>query len=142
METRSKGIELGRVIRQAREAKDLSTRKLAEAIGTTHSYIFKLEAGWFQTISPENIQALAKVLDLDPQDLFALAGYQVPEGLPTLVPYMRTKYGEELPDEALRELQSYFDYLRAKFGHSGRPIGNEDEEDDAESPRAVHGGRL
>src|SRR5487761_1170644 len=99
METRERGAKLGRVIREARESKGLSTRKLAEAIGTTHSYIHKVEAGWFQTISPENIQALARELDLDPQDLFALAGYRVPEGLPTLVPYMRTKYDEDEEDD-------------------------------------------
>ena len=135
METRSRGAQLGATVRKAREAKALSTRKLAEAIGTTHSYIHKLEAGWFQSISPENVQALATALELDPQDLFALAGYRVPDGLPTLMPYMRTKYGEDLPDEALQELSSYFDYLRNKYGDAGRPMGAEDE-DDAESPRA------
>ena len=143
METRTRGATLGRVIRAAREAKGLSTRKLAEEIGTTHSYIHKLEAGWFQSISPENIQALSRALDLDPQDLFTLAGYKVPEGLPTLVPYMRTKYGEDLPDEAFQELQSYFNYLRAKYGSgAARPMGSEDEDDDAEAPRASHGGRT
>jgi transcriptional regulator with XRE-family HTH domain len=141
METRDKGAKLGQVIRQAREAKGLSTRKLAEAIGTTHSYIHKLEAGWFGSISPENIQSLAKALEVDPQDLFALAGYKVPEGLPTLVPYMRTKYGEDLPDEAIEELQSYFGYLRAKYGSGGgRPIGDEDE-DNPDEARASHGGQ-
>lgn len=140
METRDKGSELARVVREARAAKGLSTRKLAEEIGTTHSYIHKLEAGWFHSISPDNIQALSRALGLDPQDLFALSGYKVPEGLPTLVPYMRTKYGDELPDEALHELQGYVDYLRSKYGHGpNRPMGNEDEEDD--EPQAVRGGR-
>lgn len=138
METRSRSTKLGGTIREAREAKGLSTHKLAEAIGTTHSYIHKLEAGWFQTISPENIQALSKALDLDPQDLFALAGYRVPEGLPTLVPYMRTKYGEDLPEEAFQELSSYFDYLQNKYGgEPGRPVGDEDEQD-VEQPTVPH----
>jgi hypothetical protein len=100
-----------------------------------------LEAGWFQSISPENVQALAIALELDPQDLFALAGYRVPDGLPTLMPYMRTKYGEDLPDQALQELSSYFDYLRNKYGDPGRPVGAEDE-DDPESPRASDRRRL
>lgn len=141
METRQKGSQLGQAVRQAREAKGLSTRKLAEAIGTTHSYIHKLEAGWFGSISPENIQALARALDIDAQDLFALAGYKVPEGLPTLVPYMRTKYGEDLPEEAISELQNYFGYLRAKYGTGdmSRPLGDEDE-DDVEDARASDGG--
>jgi transcriptional regulator with XRE-family HTH domain len=115
METRSRGIKLGAVVRKAREANGLSTRQLGAAIGTTHSYIHKLEAGWFQTISPENVQALARALDLDRQDLFALAGYRVPEGLPNLGPYLRTKYGEALPDEAIAEITSFFDYTRDKY---------------------------
>jgi transcriptional regulator with XRE-family HTH domain len=143
METRDKGAKLGEAVRQAREAKGLSTRGLAEAIGTTHSYIHKLEAGWFGSISPENIQALARALDIDAQDLFALAGYKVPDGLPTLVPYMRTKYGEDLPEAGIAELQSYFGYLRTKYGTSGasRPLGDEDEDDDVEDVRASHGGQ-
>ena len=127
METQEKGRPLGRVVHDAREVKGLSTRKLAEEIGTTHSYIHKLEAGWFHSISPDHINALALVLDLDPQDLFTLAGYQVPEGLPTLVPYMRTKYGEELPDAAITEMSSFFDYLRTKYGEAG-PIDDEGED--------------
>ena len=143
METRTRGAKLGQVIRQAREAKGLSTRKLAEAIGTTHSYIHKLEAGWFQTISPEHVQALAGALELDPQDLFALAGYRVPEGLPTLVPYMRTKYGKDLPEEAFQELRGYFDYLTSKYHDEvRRPVGDEDEEDDDEQPRTSNGRRA
>jgi hypothetical protein len=93
-----------------------------------------MEAGQFRTISPANIQALARALDIDAQDLFALAGYRVPEGLPTLVPYMRTKYGGDLPDEGLRELSSYLDYLRSKYGgDTARPVGDEDEDDGEEA---------
>jgi hypothetical protein len=58
---------------------------------------------------------LASALDLDRQDLFALAGYRVPEGLPNLGPYLRTKYGEDLPDEAIAEITSFFDYTRDKY---------------------------
>jgi transcriptional regulator with XRE-family HTH domain len=128
MEIRTKGARLGRTIREAREAKGLSTRQLGAEIGTTHSYIHKLEAGWFQAISPENIQALAKALNLDSQDLFALAGYRVPDGLPTLIPYMRTKYGEELPDEAVQEMKGFFDYLRSKYGAEDGTIDDEADE--------------
>ncbi len=130
VERRIKNLPLGRSIRMAREAKRLSTNQLAEAIGSTHSYINKLEAGWFGAISPANVQALSRALDIDAQDLFTLAGYKVPEGLPTLVPYMRTKYSEDLPDEAVSELSQYFDYLRSKYGATHRPLGDEDEDDE------------
>jgi len=133
METQSRGIKLGAVVHEAREAKGLSTRQLGAAIGTTHSYIHKLEAGWFQSISAENVQALARVLDLDRQDLFALAGYRVPDGLPNLGPYLRTKYGEDLPDEAINEITSFFDWTKNKYRDS-------DAIDDETEP-ATDGGR-
>ncbi|MBV9661872.1 MAG: helix-turn-helix transcriptional regulator [Acidimicrobiales bacterium] len=114
METTRNESPLGRTIREAREAKGLSTRALGLRIGTTHSYIHKLEAGWFRTISPENIQALAAALDLDPQDLFALAGYRVPEGLPSFTGYLRTKYGEDLSDDAIARMSAYFEFERSQ----------------------------
>lgn len=131
-ETKLNNIKLGRSIHEARQAKGLSTRKLAAAIGTTHSYIHKLEAGWFHSISPEHINALALTLDLDPQDLFSLAGYQVPDGLPTLVAYMRTKYGEELPEPAITEMSIFFDHLRTKYGGTGAI------DDESEDPQEAH----
>ena len=46
MEPRTRGAKLGVLVQQAREKKGLSTRQLGAAIGTTHSYIHKLEAGF------------------------------------------------------------------------------------------------
>src|ERR1700722_1896434 len=135
MEPRTRGAKLGVLVQQAREKKGLSTRQLGAAIGTTHSYIHKLEAGWFQSISPENVQKLAQTLDLDSQDLFALAGYRIPEGLPNLVPYLRTKYGDDLPDEAIAEITSFFDYTKAKYGDGGGPVEDEIEDVDAGGPK-------
>ena len=84
----------------------------------------------FKASRPENINALATALDLDSQDLFALAGYRVPDGLPTLVPYMRTKYGDELPEAAIQEINGFYNYLRSKYDVDG-PIDDENEEPDA-----------
>ena len=109
-----KNIKLGTAIKQAREAKDISARELGRAIGTTHSYISKLEDGWFQSISPENLQALARALELDVRDLFTLAGYQVPEGLPTLPTYLRTRYGDQLDEAAIERMTAYFDFERSR----------------------------
>ena len=48
------------------------------------------------------------------EDLYALAGYKTPDELPTFRPYMRAKY--DLPPEAVRELESYFEFLRNQYG--------------------------
>ncbi len=127
----SSNSKLGVTVKAAREAKELSIRGLASTMGITPSYIHKLEAGVFGSISPEKIQALARALDLDPQDLFTVAGYQVPDGLPSFEPYLRTRYGDDLPEEAIQHMSEYFEYERAKYGEgSRRPIGDEDEADD------------
>jgi transcriptional regulator with XRE-family HTH domain len=134
METTHKQNALGTTVHEAREAKGLSTRGLAEIIGTTHSYIHKLEAGWFRTISPENIQALATALDLDPQDLFALAGYRVPDGLPSFGGYLRTKYGEDLTEEAIQRMTAYFEFECSRQGATDSQPSNRRDLNDGRRP--------
>lgn len=121
-----RGTQLGKAIRAARMDRGLSIRKLAEAAGVTHSYVAKLEAGRFQSISPDHLSALARVLDVPPADLYALGGYKLPEALPTFAPYLRTRYREELPEQAIDQLNEYFELLRAKYADSD---GLDDEAD-------------
>jgi hypothetical protein len=42
-----------------------------------------------------------------------LAGYLMPEGLPELRPYLRTKYG--LSDRAAEQIDEYFQALRPQW---------------------------
>jgi transcriptional regulator with XRE-family HTH domain len=128
MEANQQMQELGRVLRRARQTKGLSTRGVAEPAGVTHSFIAKLEAGKFRTVSSVHLGALARVLDLPAEDLFALAGYKVPESLPTFGPYLRARYGEELPAHAMDSLSELFEALREKYAG---PDQVNDEEDDA-----------
>jgi hypothetical protein len=71
-----------------------------------------MEAGE-QRSTPETLQKLAVVLDLDEADLFALAGYRLPERLPTFPAYLRAKY--QMPEEAAQQLNEYFTYLADKY---------------------------
>ena len=114
MEPHARGQRLGEAVRRAREERGLSIRKLADRTGVTHSFIAKLEAGRFQTVSPDNLTALARALEIAPEDLFTLSGYTVPERLPTFGPYLRTRYGE-LPEQAIDQLNEYFELLRGKY---------------------------
>ncbi len=115
MEPTRRSKQLGRTVTEAREAKELSLRGLAEKVGMTHSFMARLEAGRFQTVSPDNLRAIANALDVPVEDLFTLSGYKVPESLPTFEPYLRTRYGEELPDQAIEQLNEYFEMLRDKY---------------------------
>lgn len=107
--------ELGRVIREARERQGLSARKLEIRSGLNHSFISKLEAGRYDTVSADSLTALAGALAIPLEDLYSLAGFQFPAALPSFGPYLRTRYGEELPAGALAELSELFDSLRHRY---------------------------
>lgn len=111
--TEADGVRLGQVIRQAREDLGLSIRQAAGALHVHHSFIARLESGDYQTAKPAVLQRLSRVLELDERDLFALAGLDAPEGLPTFTPYLRAKY--EISDEAAQALQEYFTFVTEKY---------------------------
>ncbi len=124
---------LGELVRKAREAAGLSARKLEELSGLDHSFISKLEKSTYQSISPDTLMTLSDSLGIPAADLFALAGFQVPSSLPSFGPYLRARYGEELPEGARAALTELFDTLSQHYGGS-------DEVDD-ESPAPIRSGR-
>ena len=82
--------------------------------------IMRLERGEFGRPDPEKLQRIARALDLDARDLFALAGYVPSDGLPNFGPYLEAKYGDELSASARKELERHFERLRKKRGQGGR----------------------
>ena len=106
-------IKLGEYIRAQREAIGVSQRHLAGRIGVHHSYLARLEAGDYAQPAPAVLHRLAEALDLEPEDLFALAGHTVPHELPSFAPYLRAKY--DISDQATRELTDYFRYMAERY---------------------------
>jgi transcriptional regulator with XRE-family HTH domain len=131
METTKDMNGLIELVKQAREAKGLSIRKLADIAGLHHSFLSKLEAGAYEHVSAESLMALASALELPPADLFSLAGYRLPESLPSFGPYLRTRYGQELSPADLSALTHLFDALRA------RGDGADEVDDEAGDHQAV-----
>ncbi len=121
----SNAQQLGNYIRQQREAKGLSLRALSRASGVPLVTLSQLEHGHYAQPRPDKLIALARALEIEVEDLYALVGYLVPEGLPTVGVYFRTKYG--LPAEAIPELEAYVQSLTAKYDHpkhkKEEPIG-------------------
>lgn len=64
----------GEFLREARKAKKLSQRKLAALIDVNFTYLSKIENNEMPAPSEEKIQLLAEHLELDSDELFALAG--------------------------------------------------------------------
>ncbi len=75
------------------------------------------------------------MLEVPAADLYALGGYKLPEALPTFGPYLRTRYREELPEQAIDQLNEYFELLRAKYADSDAP-GDEAHD----KPAGIRGG--
>jgi len=105
--------KLGDFIRTEREAAGRSLSQLAEAVGVQKSTILRMEHGAIESPSPLTLQQIAEVLGADFEDLFALAGYGTPDGLPAAGPYLRRKYGA-MPEEALAEAEAFFAEWEAK----------------------------
>ena len=107
------GVKLGEYIKAQREALSVSQRQLAGRIGIHHSYLARLEAGDYAQPAPAILHRIAEALDLEPEDLFALAGHTVPHELPSFAPYLRAKY--DISDQAARELTDYFRYMAERY---------------------------
>jgi transcriptional regulator with XRE-family HTH domain len=119
--------QLGRMIQQAREARGLSLRAVSKDVPKTDAaYLLRLERGEYPQPSPQVLQGLSRVLEIPLADLYALADYTEATDLPAFAPYLRAK--TDLPDEAISELQNYYQMLERKFGVGTRQKGGRDDE--------------
>lgn len=91
---------LGDILRSARNEAGLSVRDLAAQVGVHFTHIGQLESGK-RNPSPENLQRIAKVLNLDADELLAKIG------LPPPRMYFRRKFGvsEEEADVLARLIE-------------------------------------
>ena len=114
MTTEGNNQKLGDYIKTRRLARELDIPTAAELAELNGSYWRKLEAGKYFTPAPRFLQAISRVLGCPLEDLYSLAGYTPIEALPTLSPYLRTKY-PGLPPEAVADLQKWFELQRAYY---------------------------
>lgn len=111
--------ELAAFIRRTREQSGLSQAGLARTAGIPRTTLIHIETGELGTPDPAKLQRIARALDIDAEDLFALADYASPSKLPTFGPYLRARWGDELPPEARERLVEYFEMLRQRYGEDG-----------------------
>lgn len=120
---------LGTMLRDARERLGLSAREVSDRSGMADSNVLRLEQGAIANPRPETLKSLADVLALDLADIYATAGYVQPAGLPSITPYLRSRYAD-LPISAQREIADSFAEIAAKHGYS--PDGPRPGEDEHE----------
>lgn len=119
--------EFSSFIRARRHELGISLGQLEARTGLHNSRISRWERGIEMPDRPERLVALAAGLEVPTADLYALAGVDIPDELPTLRPYLRSKYGGALPDEALAEIARYSDQIASRYGVSTGPAPGEDE---------------
>jgi len=105
----------GALIRRRRQELGLSTHDLGRLIGTRNSTIMRIEQGAFAAPRPDKLAHIAEALRLSLADVYAHAGYVVPNELPNFHAYLPAKY-RYLPQEAILQLSTLFDALVTKHG--------------------------
>jgi transcriptional regulator with XRE-family HTH domain len=106
---------LGALLRQKRQELGYSMTQLAHAAGVPDSTVLRFERGEFAAPRPDKLARFASLLGIGLADLYAKAGYLVPDELPSFDFYLSAKY-PDLPDEATTELVHRFDQLMADHG--------------------------
>lgn len=111
---------LGKLIARERVRQGLSLETLGNAAGGNRSTIMRLERGSFTHPNPEKLQRIARALDLNVADLFALAGYMPSDTLPSLDPYLEAVFGDELSATDRKELGRDIERRRERRQRRGR----------------------
>ncbi|MCL4367880.1 MAG: helix-turn-helix domain-containing protein [Actinobacteria bacterium] len=118
---------LGQMLKARRAELSLSSHRLAELADIDQATVVRLEAGSIAAPRPDKLSRIAKVLALSGADIFALADYTVPQDLPTLKPYLRSKY-RDMPSEDVEKIEAYVARLAKKHGlQVSEPAPGEDE---------------
>jgi transcriptional regulator with XRE-family HTH domain len=118
---------LGKVLTDRREALKWSRKKLAKLIGLPDVTILRIERGEIAAPRAAHLSAIAEGLGLKAADLFAMADYTTPTDLPSIKPYLRTKY-RNLPAEDIEAIEKYAARLARKHGIAlDGPAPGEDE---------------
>lgn len=111
----------------------MTGRELARQIGTDTAYLVRLERGEYRSPRPDILANVATALDVPMSDLYAIAGYIAPTELPSLTPYLRTKY-RQLSDDALDSVDAYLQHIADNEGVNLN--GPAPEEDEPHPPRS------
>lgn len=67
-------IRFGAFMRQKREEKEIGLREMAKIIGVSPTYVSKVERDEFPPPAEDKVRKIAEILDIDVDELLALAG--------------------------------------------------------------------
>lgn len=116
---------LAALLRDKRETLNLSASEVARRAGVTTGTVTRIELGQIPSPKADSLRAIAEVLQIPRADVFAVAGWVPGKELPTLRPYLRSKY-RGLSEADASKVESYIEGLQRQYGTHG-PASGEDE---------------
>lgn len=122
--------QLSALLASKRAAAGLSAAEVARRAGVDVGTVWRIERGMIASPRAKTLQAIGEVLGIPAGDLFEVAPWVTREELPTIKPYLRTKY-RELPPDAVQEIEAQFAEIARRHGvsfdHNDGPLNGEDE---------------
>lgn len=110
---------LGAHITRLRYAQGMSRRETARQAGVDSTWLARLEQGVYTSPNLRAVGKVARVLGVDVEELYVVAGLSTGKGLPSFTPYLRAKY--DLPSDAVAQLEAHFQLLNEKYQAKGGP---------------------
>ncbi len=123
--TPSQRDELAELLINRRQAQGLSARAVARAADVDVHTVLSLEQGRIAQPKADTLRAIGGVLGIPATDLWVAVGWLPGAELPAFRPYLRSKY-QDLPEQAVTEMEAVFDRLARDYGLQG-PKDGEDE---------------
>jgi transcriptional regulator with XRE-family HTH domain len=121
---------LATLLASKRGAAGLSPGEVARRAGIDKGTIWRIERAKIASPKARTLQAIGEVLSIPSSELFEIAPWVTPDELPTIRPYLRTKY-RQLPPEAMQEIEAHFADLakryNIRFDTNDGPQDGEDE---------------
>lgn len=117
--------QLAALLRQTRLKLGLSASEVARRAGVTTGTVTRIELGQIASPKADSLTAIAEVLDLPKADIFTVAGWVPGHELPTLRPYLRSKY-QALSEADAGKVEAYIEQIGQQYGSHG-PANREDE---------------
>ena len=114
--SRDESTPLGKFIVAQREKQGISLKELSRRSGVDPASVSHIERGTTSNPPVATLRGLAKGLGIPVAEVYAKAGVTKPSDLPAIEPYLRTKYGRELPAAARAEVAASFAAIARKYG--------------------------
>lgn len=106
--------KIGRYLKYQREKRKLSLADFAKLLDVDASFLHRVEKGYYQSVSFDVAEKIAKGLQMNLEDLFIKCEITRSRFvLPTLEYFCKETY--QFPDAAIHDLKIFVDFLQIKY---------------------------